>query len=142
MIIFLHFNRNISNGSSLIQFMLTKQDSIEPLCVLNNHIVSINLSHSVKELPFGGSFAIHTYFYLSSRRPFQTGWRIPPLCVSCMKCAVPTSSGFSQTAFLYFANHGFETRLFFANASMIRRSSLEMPRYTLPRHCRFPSSSK
>lgn len=44
--------------------------------------------------------------YLSSLKPFHTDWRIPPLSVSCIKCAVPISSGFNQTTFLYLSNQG------------------------------------
>lgn len=44
--------------------------------------------------------------YLSSLKPFHTDWRMPPLSVSCIKCAVPISSGFNQTTFLYLSNQG------------------------------------
>lgn len=36
----------------------------------------------------------------SERIPLNTGWRMVPFSVSCMKCAAPTSSGFIQTMFL------------------------------------------
>lgn len=78
----------------------------------------------------------------SERMPLNTGWRIVPLSVSCIKCAVPTSSGFIQTIFLYCGNHGLCTLLPTANSCTTFLSSFDTPRYTLPRFLSFPFPSK
>ena len=98
------------------------------VCSFHGVIFSICGIFIIPQNSFSVNIELRRKTYLSSRNPFYTGRRIPPFSVSRMKCAVPTSSGFNQTTFLYFSNHGFLIVFFFENFKMNTRSSLLTPR--------------